>query len=44
MGVRASGAIGSSPRTLDQTATLASKPSAAARQIATARSSSAVTR
>ena len=42
-GVRASGAIGSSPRWLDQTATLASMASAAARQAATARASSTVT-
>ena len=43
-GVRASGAMGSSPRSLDQTATLASFSSAAARQTATARASSTVTR
>ncbi len=40
----ADGARGSRPRVLDQTATLASKVAAAARQISTARSSSAVTR
>ena len=43
MGVRAAGAIGSRPRSLDQTARLASMASAAARQTATARASSTVT-